>query len=304
MVTPPPEETGGERPVAGLAIHEEAARHVAEVEARKKWLGSLGTGLKALAKPELWNDRAKARKKVEALIGKVRPEEDALPAAVWLRELPRRLEAERQAILSELGTQLPRACAAEGIRLRVDSKEDPVVLRLSPFEVQISREKGNAKLFFARQEVSEGPFPATVARILAEREAALRRLGDLEDPAGFFAACHAAWRAARAARGPQATEAVEILDFLPFLALTFQNDRFREQPLARHFADYGRARFAWDVLRLRRHGLLEHGGVRLSLGVATGRSASSKKRVLYFEDEEGKGEFKLTISFVRGGASA
>jgi hypothetical protein len=37
----------------------------------------------------------------------------------------------------------------------------------------------------------------------------------------------------------------------------------------------------------------------MNLGVATGSTASQKKRVLYFEDEDGSGEYKLTLFFTR-----
>jgi hypothetical protein len=37
----------------------------------------------------------------------------------------------------------------------------------------------------------------------------------------------------------------------------------------------------------------------MSLGVATGSTAAQKKRVVYFEDEEGHGEYKLTVYFTK-----
>ena len=37
----------------------------------------------------------------------------------------------------------------------------------------------------------------------------------------------------------------------------------------------------------------------MNLGVATGTSATQKQRVLFVEDEEGEGEFKLTVFFTR-----
>ncbi len=58
-----------------------------------------------------------------------------------------------------------------------------------------------------------------------------------------------------------------------------------------------RTEFAYDVLRLRKAGKLSHEGRRMNLGVATGSSASQKKRVIYFEDEFGSGEYKLTVFF-------
>ena len=78
-----------------------------------------------------------------------------------------------------------------------------------------------------------------------------------------------------------------------------QGPRFRVEPTSENFKGYGRVRFAWDVLRLRRARMLTQGGLRMNLGVATGSTASQKKRVLYFEDEDGNGEYKLTLFFTR-----
>lgn len=292
-------ETGGTPPIRSDDPLLQAREHHQRLEEEKKALGRLALAIKPLANEKLWTDLVKARKKVDAQLVKLPESLRAHPAAAWLAGLPEALAARERRLVDALGQDLPVACEAAGVRLRVLSREDPIVLRLVPFELRISRKKVSAELFFAGYPVSPGPFPATVSRILEERTSALTRLGDLKDPAAFFDACRGAWRATRAARGPDGPEQVEILDFLPYLALAFQGRRFAEQPLQKHFADYGRARFAWDVQRLRAHGMLARDGWRLSLGVATGRSASQKKRVLYFEDEEGRGEYKLTITFVR-----
>jgi len=37
----------------------------------------------------------------------------------------------------------------------------------------------------------------------------------------------------------------------------------------------------------------------MNLGVATGTTASDKRRVLYLEDEAGNGEYKLTVFFTK-----
>ena len=81
--------------------------------------------------------------------------------------------------------------------------------------------------------------------------------------------------------------------------MQMQNRAFRVEPSVRNYRDYGRARFAFDMLQLRRQGGLVREGWRLNLGVATGTTASKKNRVIWFEDEHGEGEFKLTVFFTR-----
>jgi hypothetical protein len=134
--------------------------------------------------------------------------------------------------------------------------------------------------------------------IVAAVGKARARLASGLDPAEFFDRCLAAWKAARVATG--APERVEILTFLPYLALSMQKARFQVEPTKANFTDYTRAQFAFDVLRLRRSktGIVRNGW-RLNLGVATGTSASEKKRVVYFEDEDGNGEYKLTVFFTK-----
>ena len=92
---------------------------------------------------------------------------------------------------------------------------------------------------------------------------------------------------------------MEILDFLPYLALQMQPPAFQVDPSVRNFKGYSRVQFAWDVLRLRREGTFVQDGWRFNLGVATGTTAQQKKRVIWFEDEHGDGEFKLTVFFTR-----
>ena len=76
-----------------------------------------------------------------------------------------------------------------------------------------------------------------------------------------------------------------------------QSKKFQEEPVASNFRGYSRAQFAYDVLRLRKAGALTQAGKRINFGVATGTTATKKNRVLYMEDGEGKGEYKLTVYF-------
>jgi hypothetical protein len=138
-------------------------------------------------------------------------------------------------------------------------------------------------------------------RILVTREAVIKDLERPFDPLEFFSRVRRAYGLALADRGGREGERIEIVRLLPFLALLQQGMGFQRDPVRAAFRSYGRAHFAYDVLRLRRQGGLEQNGLRLNLGVASGVSASQPGRAIYFEDEYGVGEFKLTLYFTRGG---
>lgn len=291
-------------PSAGAGVEQAPARPQERVAAR---LASLREEAKALARvvqvlaplgrERSWADLAK----VPALVDKLEAKAAAIPGSAGrgaeIAGLARaELEGHRARLREGLARELRDACAQRGLSMRVLRREEPVELRIPPLGLRIDREKGRAELSFARLVVESAP--AEAGAILAARERALAALTSGFDAARFFEAARKAWLAARAA-AESAGERVEITDFLPQLALQLQKPAFRVDPRAKSFSDYPRARFAYDLLQLRRAGKLAQNGWRLNLGVATGTSATQKQRVLFVEDEEGEGEFKLTVFFTR-----
>jgi len=196
-----------------------------------------------------------------------------------------------------LGQALKEACARAGLELRVVSQEEPVQLRIPPLAVELDFGAGRATLGFARSALATCDL--SPERILATREAALKELDRSFDPREFFSRVRRAYGLALADSGGREGERVELARLLPFLALLQQGTGFQRDPVRAAFRSYGRAHFAYDVLRLRRQGGLIQNGLRLNLGVATGVSASQPGRAIYFEDEYGAGEFKLTLYFTR-----
>ena len=278
-------------PAASVAAARDALRH------RAKRLQAAATALGPLTKEAVFGDLKKLGATLEKVAAKLPMElqREADIEALWRRLVQHHTEAGHR-MRAQLGGDLKRACAAAGLEFRVVSREDPIELRLRPLALVIDFERGQASLRFARQEIAT--CPAEAEAIVKAHATALRALGTKFDPMRFFEKCQRAWHAARAARGGEG-DRVEILDFLPYLAIEMQTQSFRVAPTKAKFKDYDRARFAWDVLRLRRARGLAQNGYRLNLGVATGTTASQKKRVVYFEDEDGNGEYKLTVFFTR-----
>lgn len=208
------------------------------------------------------------------------------------------LEEEREGRAERLSSGLREGCARDGLTLAVVGR-DPLELRLPPVAVQVDLAGGKARVLFARELL--GTCDAGPDAILAERVAAVAELeaGDWDAPA-YVALLHRAWlRAGGELRG----DWVELTEVHPEMAWLRQSAAFRLDPVASRYAAYPRARFAYDLWRLRRDRCLAAGGWRLSLGPATGSSTKDKKRVFWLEDDEGRGQYHLTLRFVREEAS-
>ncbi len=280
---------------------EEAARRLG---AEGRELVQAARALAALARPVVLQSPKRFGAARRALARKLAPERrDRLGLArLWAqieqyeREAPQRL---RRAV----SRALKEACERAGLELRVVSQEEPVQLRIPPLAIELDFAAGKATLSFARSALATCALSAE--RILATREAVLKNLERPFDPREFFNRVRRAYQLALADSGEHDGERVELVRLLPFLALLMQPAGFQRDPTRATFRSYGRAHFAYDVLRLRRQGGLMQNGLRLNLGVATGVSASQPGRAIYFEDERGVGEFKLTLYFTRnqeGGA--
>jgi hypothetical protein len=272
---------------------EEAAQRL---KAEGRELTQAARALASLARPAVLQNPKRLgamRRALERALAPERRERLGL-AELWAqieqyeREAPQRL---RRAV----SRTLKEACERAGLELRVISQEEPVQLRIPPLSVELDFAAGKATLGFARSALVACAL--SVERILAAREAVLQDLDRPLDPREFFERVRRAYQLALIESGGREGDRIEIAHVLPFVALLMQGTGFQRDPTRATFRSYGRAHFAYDVLRLRRQGGLAQDGLRLNLGVATGVSASQPGRAIYFEDEYGAGEFKLTLYF-------
>lgn len=212
-----------------------------------------------------------------------------------LAAVGRGLAAEAAERGPRLSAELRRRCEAEGIGLAVVTRQ-PLELRLPPLGVSVDLERDRADLTFGRERLAR--VGARADEILAARAEALAELEEGEwDPRAYLFDLYRAWR-----RCSPRGDWVELVDALPELVLLRQGEAWRREPSARNFRPYSRARFAYDLHRLRRDRALAIDGWRLSLGPATGGSTADKKRVLWLEDAQGRGQYHLTLRFTREGA--
>ena len=257
----------------------------------------MATALRPLTKAGVFDDPQKALVALGKAFSKTPPTlVDDADGGEIIQRLRLAVETRIERAREHLGPDLAAACEVRGLTMRVVKKDGPVEVRIPPLAVVIDRDKGKAVIQFAREKILETSAEADA--ILDGHQSALRQIDGAFSAPKFHDACRRAWRGARAA-GEAVGDRVEIVDFLPYLAIEMQKPAFKKNPTSKGFRDYTRAQFAWDVLRLRRERMLVHSERRLNLGVATGTSASKKARVIFFEDEDGAGEYKLTIFFTR-----
>jgi hypothetical protein len=133
------------------------------------------------------------------------------------------------------------------------------------------------------------------------REKVHKRLESGWSPEQFFDALYEGYQVRRISQKLPLEARVDLADLLGYVAFAFQKKKFMIDPSSSNYRGYGRARFAFDLARLRRAGLLRQRGHRLSLGAATGSATKDKTNVLYLEEGGGRGQYYATCWFVATG---
>jgi hypothetical protein len=277
---------------------EEAERRLKE-ESHERAVAA--KALASLARPEVLQSPKKLQGQLQAAKQKLTPEmRECLGIAQTWAQLEQYQQQAPLILRRSVGRALKQRCEREGLELYIVSKEAPVEVRIPPLSVEMDFTAGRANLGFARSPLATCELSAE--RILQTYDTLVKELEGAFDPREFFALCHRAYQLILIESRGHDGDRVELVRVLPFLAMLKQSAQFQRNPTREAFRSYTRAHFAYDVLRLRRQGGLIQEGLRLNLGVATGISASQKGRAIYFEDEQGHGEFKLTLYFTRSPA--
>ncbi|MGE0491071.1 MAG: hypothetical protein AB7S38_17825 [Vulcanimicrobiota bacterium] len=273
----------------------EAAKLRDQVKVAAKKLGVADKLLGELSRPEVLASPAK----LKAVLEKFSRLEAGLPALdqamrEWSSALDQwRREQERQLPLA-FGRQLKEAAEAANLVFRIETSEPPCY-RLEPFTVEPHFSKGVARLCYARLALGECPLDP--AEILAARARFLESLDKGPEPQVFFERLYTAYRKTLAGAGRRLGERVDLAELLPDLALAMQPSKFFADPVRDNYKPYGRVRLAYDLARLKKAGLLEHQGKRVTLGTATIGTTKKKDQVLYLEGPGGKGQYYLSLAF-------
>jgi hypothetical protein len=198
----------------------------------------------------------------------------------------------------KFGRMLIESAESEGLTCKMIATE-PMEFSLPPFTVAANLDQNLAYINYARLTLEE--LPAKPDRLTAALKKNLKMLETGWSSEQFFDALYDAYRTQLFETKGRQGERVILTDLLARVALSFQSDQFRSDPVAGNYRAYGRVRMAYDLSRLRRNGLLLRNGRRLNLGTATGASTRNKKGVLYIEETSGRGQYYLSIWFSPAG---
>jgi len=280
-------------------VNEIARRLFAAVEKKSKEISKLHKALKSLTSPDTLDSPQKVKEACK-LLEQSDPGDFGL--AIDFAELLEAAAADQieraRARKVKFGRDLQEIAEARGLPCSMITSE-PMEFSLPPFTVVVNLDQNLAQIHYARLTLEA--LQAKPEGIIAALEKDLKMLETGWSPEAFFDALYEAYRKQIFEEKARQGERVGLTDLLPCLALSFQSEKFRSDPVAGNYRAYGRARMAYDLSRLRRNGLLERHGQRLNLGAATGASTQNKKGVLYIEESPGRGQYYLTIWFSPAG---
>lgn len=174
--------------------------------------------------------------------------------------------------------------------------EAPLVLYLKPLTVEIDFDGGGATLLFGHEKIQDVAIDA--GAIIEARRRALsamkeRALGSEE----FFVQLLKAYRMALALKGAEFGERIDLVDVLVPLSVVIAEPRDLRRKNTAALSPIPRHLLAWQLSKLRRDGLLEHGGKRLDIGAATGGSTRDKNDVLFIPIGATGGQYYGSLRF-------
>jgi len=280
-------------------VNELARRLFAEVDAKSKEILKLHKALKKLTSADTLESPRKVKEACKQL-------EQSDPKAFGLdMDFTELFEATRADQLRrakerkiEFGRMLNESAAKQGFQCRVITTE-PMEFSLPPFTVSVDFDQNLATINYARLALEE--LQARPDQIIAALQKNLKILEAGWSSEEFFDALYDAYGLQLFEKKGCQGERVVLADLLASVALFFQSDKFRADPVAANYRAYGRVQMAYDLSRLRRNGLLQRNGWRVNLGTATGSSTRNKKGVIYIEESPGHGQYYLTIWFSPAG---
>jgi len=272
-----------------------AARLLAEVDKKSKEISKVLKALKSLASAETLESPRKVREACKLL-------EQSDPTALGLNmdfvELLEFTAADQQNRVNtrkvEFGRMLTEKAAEQGLTCKMITTE-PMEFSLPPFTVAVRLDENLATIHYAKLAFEE--LTAMPDKIITSLKKNLKMLKTSWSSEQFFDALYKAYEIQIFEEKSRQGERVVLTDLLASVALSYQSDKFRSDPVGSNYRTYGRVRMAFDLSRLRRNGLLQRNGWRINLGTATGSSTRNKKGVLYIEESPGQGQYYLSIWF-------
>lgn len=192
---------------------------------------------------------------------------------------------------------------------------EPLEFKVGPFSVRPQFASGTFSLAYARvlladnlpldsdclfrtleeqaETFNKGGYKAPLAEGISAESAQGQELFCQEMFADIWTAYKIMLRCRRKGIGDR----VPLHDIWAILAVLRQSNEFAESGTASSFREYSRAQFCWDIVRLRRCGGLQRGGLRLNLSTATIGTTKNKEQVFWLDDGVGSGQYYLSLWF-------
>ena len=210
-----------------------------------------------------------------------------------------RLDAHIKRRQRELRMRFARALDREARRREITAEtlsESPLVIRIPPFVVTTDFDRETATLEYAKEtldEVDLGP-PAVLAARDDWVDTIRKRSVDSET---FFRWLKRAYELTVEARGATEGDRVDLVDLRAPLGLLAGDVNNWRREDGRAPEPYPKWLFSYQLKHLRRDQMLEHNGLRIDLGTATGGSTENKQNVLFVRSGRESGQYYLSIRF-------
>ncbi len=221
------------------------------------------------------------------------------------------LDELREKVVSRLGSDLQRLrvkarmkfltkvnLLADQADIEVEKiSEAPLVLYLRPLTFEIDFEEGGVRMLYGHELIDDGLSIDAAALLEARKKALSEMTSQGMESEDFFDLLRSAYRTVLVADGAEAGERIDLVDVLVPLSLLRAKKKSLRAKGPEALKPFSRHLLAWQLAKLRRHGMLERDGMRLDLGAATGGSTRNKSDVLYIPVGSKSGQYYGSLRF-------
>jgi len=197
----------------------------------------------------------------------------------------------------ELVGAIDAAAAAADVSFRKLS-DRPLTILLSPLTFSCDVDRQTARAAFGKETIEEDITLRAEDLVRARADLVSRLKAEAVDSEVFFERLRKAYRLVLDVQEREAEARVDLVDVMvPLAVVSSERGRWRKKGIGA-LAPFPRYLLAYQLWKLRRDGLLEHGEARLDLGTATGGSTKDKRDVLFIPTTATEGQYFVSIRFV------
>jgi len=238
---------------------------------------------KAVEMEEAINKIEKALKEVERpIVSEIRK---------WLEEKRMEVEEAKKEMKFEFGRKLQNLLKEKG---KTIEGRYPI-LRVGILSIEVDFTKNRASILFGPEKMKVN-IPLDPEKIVRELENLSKEMMKSIDSQREMDLLYEAYRRVCRMNNIPLGERVPVMEVLQQYILFIQSKAFLSNPLRANFREYGRARFGYDLYRLRKSGVKARGRLKMFLVTATFDATRKKENFIWVPDNE-KGE-GTTYSYI------